>query len=456
MSNDARRMTQTDTFTWRMEQNPILRSTVVVVMLLDATPDWDGFLATVDRAARVLPAMRRKLVPDYGLAPPRWVDDTDFDISWHVRRLAAPHPANREGVLDMARTAGMTAFDPARPMWEFTLLEGLEEDAAAAVVMKFHHSLTDGIGAVRIAAEIMDFERAGTVRAAVPETLEVASEPSVIETVGWYATTAASLVRESVWSMTRLSARLLAGPLRAVREVTGTSVSVARIVEPIRRTASPVMTERSTRRHFATLDVPLVGLTGAAHTSGSTLNDAFLAGIVLGLRAYHDRHDSPVDRLRVTMPMSLRPEDDEAFGGNRITLVRIVIPCDIADPEKLIVRIHEIIKRWRLEPAIPLAEPIAAALNVLPSAAVGAMLEHVDFLASDVPGSPVPLYLAGAKLIRQYAFGPTIGAAFNVTLVSYVDNCCLGIDVDDAAVGDLDTLVECLAQGFDEVCALGE
>ena len=103
---------------------------------------------------------------------------------------------------------------------------------------------------------------------------------------------------------------------------------------------------------------------------------------------------------------------------------------------------------------MPLAEPIAGALNILPSSAVGAMLEHVDFLASDVPGSPVPLYLAGGRITRQYVFGPTIGASFNITLLSYVDDCCLGIDVDVAAVPDIDVLVECLAAGFDEVAGL--
>ncbi|WP_040519024.1 wax ester/triacylglycerol synthase domain-containing protein [Gordonia aichiensis] len=467
VSDDVVRMSQSDMFTWRMEQNPVLRSTVVVVILLDASPDWERFCATVARAVQVLPAMRRRLVPDRGLAPPRWVDDPDFDVSWHLHHLDAPHPRNLAGVLDVARTAGMTAFDPARPMWEFTLLDGLDtrdgdthcddtdSDApAAAVVMKFHHSLTDGVGAVAIAAEIMDLERAGTPRPPVPETASAARAPSIFSTAGWYATTAAGLVSGVVRTTSGLGARMLLRPIRALREVAGTSVSVARIVEPVMRTASPVMTERSTRRRFATLDVPVTSLTGAGHAAGGTLNDAFLAGTVLGIRAYHRRHGTDVDHLRVTMPLNLRADDDSAFGGNRITLLRIAIPCDTSTPRELIERIHKVIEGWRREPAVPLAESIAGALNVLPSSAVGAMLEHVDFLASDVPGSPVPLYLAGGRITRQYVFGPTIGASFNITLLSYVDDCCLGIDVDVAAVPDIDVLVECLAAGFDEVTGL--
>ena len=156
--SDENRMSQSDMLAWRLEQDPMLRSIVVVVFLLDASPDWDRFVPTIERMTHALPALRRKLVPDRGIAPPQWVDDEDFDINWHVRRLGIAGSRDLNAVLDFARTAGMTAFDPARPMWEYTVLDGLRRDAHAAIVMKFHHSLTDGVGAVKIAAEVMDLE----------------------------------------------------------------------------------------------------------------------------------------------------------------------------------------------------------------------------------------------------------------------------------------------------------
>jgi hypothetical protein len=82
------------------------------------------------------------------------------------------------------------------------------------------------------------------------------------------------------------------------------------------------------------------------------------------------------------------------------------------------------------------------------------MLKHVDFLASDVPGVTVPLYLAGARVTSWYAFGPTIGASVNVTLMSYEDRCCIGINIDTGAVPDPDVLVASLREGFAEVLAL--
>jgi diacylglycerol O-acyltransferase len=82
------------------------------------------------------------------------------------------------------------------------------------------------------------------------------------------------------------------------------------------------------------------------------------------------------------------------------------------------------------------------------------MLKHVDFLASNVPGLPTPIYLGGARVDAFYAFGPTTGAALNVTLMSYCDTCHIGVNTDVGAVPDPAVLLECLAEGFDEVLAL--
>ena len=420
--SDENRMSQSDMLAWRLEQDPTLR---------------------------------RKLVPDRGFAPPQWVDDEDFDINWHVRRFGIAGSRDLSAVLDFARTAGMTAFDPARPMWEYTVLDGLRRDAHAAIVMKFHHSLTDGIGAVKIAAEVMDLERGGTKRPVVTATAEPSRAASLLDSVRWHADTALGLVRRTVSTGTRLGTQFVTRPLSTTREVAATSFAAARFVRPILDTASPVMTERSTRRQYAILEVPTEDLSRAGDAGGGTLNDAFLSAIVLGMREYHARHDATVEELRVTMPMNLRTSDDPV-GGNRITLVRFAIPANIPEPKRLVQAVHEIVAKIKVDPAVPLAQELSAGLNLLPASTLGAVLAHVDFLASDVPGVPIPLYVAGSKITRQYVFGPTTGAAFNVTLMSYCGTCTLGVDIDEAAVTDLPTFVESLTEGFAQIRKLGK
>ena len=104
--------------------------------------------------------------------------------------------------------------------------------------------------------------------------------------------------------------------------------------------------------------------------------------------------------------------------------------------------------------SLPFTNVLAGTLNLLPRGYVGGMLKHIDFLASNVPGIPIPLYLAGAEVDAFYAFGPTIGAALNITLMSYCGTCFVGINIDTGAVPDPDVLMGCLQSGFDEVLAI--
>ncbi|WP_067903493.1 wax ester/triacylglycerol synthase domain-containing protein [Nocardia vaccinii] len=439
-------LTQSDLFSWSMERDAILRSTVTSILILDSLPDVDRFLRLVDRGSRVAPRFRERLAAlPTGLAPPRWLLDTDFDLSWHVRHIALPASTDVSSVLEFARYEAMTAFDLVRPLWQLTLLSGLT-GGKAALVLKFHHSLSDGLGGLQLANEIVDFTRSGDKRGPVPERV-TESRGELADILAWNAAIGSALVRNGISHLPVLAWRAMTDPVRTIRDGAAMAVSFARLVRPVTDTWSPVMTSRGLGRRLATIDVPVTGLREAAHVVGGTLNDAFLAAIVLGLRAYHARHGAAIERLRVTMPVSLRKPDDP-IGGNRLTLARFALPADSESPAVLMRALHKAVVDCRREPAMPYSAAAAAVLNWLPVGMVGAMLKHVDFVASNVPGSPVPMYVAGAEVERMYAFGPTIGTAFNVTLISHIDTCCVGINADTAAVPDLDVLKDCLAGGF--------
>ena len=207
-------------------------------------------------------------------------------------------------------------------------------------------------------------------------------------------------------------------------------------------------------RQLGVLEVPLADLKASAHACEATLNDAFLAAVAGGVRRYHERHEAEIGDLHVTMPLSLRTESD-AIGGNRITLMRFDVPARIPRADTRMRAIHVRAQRMRSERSLPYTQAIAGALNLLPRSYLAAMLRHVDVLVSDVPGIPVPVWLGGAKVLVQYPFGPTIGSAVNVTLMSYVDTCAIGVDVDTGAVPDPEVFLECLREGFDEVLAVG-
>jgi diacylglycerol O-acyltransferase len=249
-------------------------------------------------------------------------------------------------------------------------------------------------------------------------------------------------------------AHALRHPRETVTEALATGQSIARFVEPVSDTLSPVMTERHLAWHYDVLEFPLADILHAAHAAGAKHNDAFLSAVTAGLRLYHERHDTQVDELRVTMPVSIRKADDP-IGGNRITLMRFKVPVGIVDASERMAETHRRCESVKTDRSLPFTNAIAGTLNLLPRASIGGMLKHIDFLASNVPGIGVPLYLTGAKVDRFYGFGPTIGAGLNVTLMSYCGRCCVGVNVDTGAVPDPDVMMDCLRHGFDEVLAVG-
>jgi WS/DGAT/MGAT family acyltransferase len=355
----------------------------------------------------------------------------------------------------MARLAAMSAFDAAHPVWEFTLVESLR-GGGAALIMKLHHSLTDGIGGMQLLLALFDTDSDPPAQGALPEppaepvegTAELVTASILHEgrKILALAQHQASEVLPALWRAGR-------HPVRNTRDVVEVVRSVARMVAPVPSTLSPIMKGRSLGRRLAMLEVGLDDLKRASAVAGGSVNDGFMAAVTGGFRRYHEHHGQPVEELRVTLPISTRTPEDPA-AGNRITLERFTVPVGLADPRARIQAIGRRCREARDERSVPHSNTIAGVLNLLPQGAVGSMLKHVDFLASNVPGLGFPVYLAGARMTKYVPFSPTIGAALNVTLLSYDGTCGVGVTVDTAAVPDIELFMACLTEGFAEVLAI--
>ena len=137
-------------------------------------------------------------------------------------------------------------------------------------------------------------------------------------------------------------------------------------------------------------------------------------------------------------------------------MLRLTVPAREPDPVTRMLLVHRVAQAAREEPSLPVTGAIAGALNLLPVGYVGGILKHADFLASNVPGMPVPVYVAGSRVTGFFAFGPTIGTALNTTLFSYAGRCHIGINIDTAAVPDPDLMLACLREGFAEITVVAE
>jgi len=453
MASGSVYMGASDAFTWYMERDPALRSTVAAIVWLDRAPDWELLLGRVERLSRVMPAVRQHVVqPPFRLAAPRWTRDPDFDLSWHARRIAAPAPGTRDAVLEQARWAATDPFDRDRPLWRLTLVESLE-GGAAALVLKFHHSLSDGVGGMRTLAILADLQREpadlGEMPPAPPgETLD--SLTLVTDAISETARNYARLAWRGTGAAIPAVVRCALDPVGQARNAAAMARSVYRTAAPSAGTLSPLMRDRATARRLAMIEVPLDDLKTAAKSAGVTVNDAYLAAVTGGLRRYHERHGHAVAALRAVMPISLRAEHDTEW-GNKITLLRLIVPAGEPHPVTRMRLLHRATEAARQEPSLPVTGAIAGALNLLPVGYVGGILKHADFVASNVPGTPIPIYVAGAKVTGFFAFGPTIGTALNTTLLSYAGCCHIGVNIDTAAVPDPDLMLACLSEGFAEI-----
>jgi hypothetical protein len=227
------------------------------------------------------------------------------------------------------------------------------------------------------------------------------------------------------------------------------------MLAPATSPLSPLMTDRSLSVRFDTIVAPLEEMKAAARRVEGKLNDAFIAAVAGGLRRYHDRHGVAVDALRMTMPINVRTDQTADVAGNQFAPARFPVPMTFEDPLERMRAMRELVLRQRAEPALALTEPLAGILYRLPTSVstgvFGAMLRGVDFVATNVPGVPFPVFFAGARVEAQFAFAPMTGAAVNLALLSYVDELQIAINTDPAAVPDPEVFRACLLEGIDEI-----
>ncbi len=449
-------MSALETLMWRVEIDPRLRSTISGLEILDCTPDWERFLAAADWGTRMVPRFRQKVVePALGIGNPCWVNDPDFDLHYHVRRMRLPLGGGWRALFAAAEQVAMTPFDRARSPWESYLFEGLP-DGRAAHMLKMHHSTTDGMGGVQLFSQLHSRTReSNPFKPQPPSPLperqtpvgllleqlarDVQAVPGLVQQAGAAAFGALMRPRQTITALWRFGS------------------SMARVTAEPAATGSPLLRRRSLSWHFLALDVAFADLRAAAKTVDASINDAFVAALLGAFRFYHQALGHPIDEMPMAIPISVRREGDAA-GGNRIAGARFAGPVGIADPRQRMQAIGALVRSIRSEPALDGMSVLAPALARLPaallSAVAGGMTKSNDLQASNVPGLREELYLAGARIERVYGFGPLPGCAAMITLNTHGDTCCVAANIDPAAVTETELFGQCLVRGFDEVLAL--
>jgi diacylglycerol O-acyltransferase / wax synthase len=457
-------MSNAEAIMWAVEKDPGLRSDFCNLTILDRRPEDKRLRETLQRALDSIPRLRQRVIAaPLRIVPPDFAEDPTLDVEAHVRVVAVAAPGDERALLDLCGALAEQPLDRARPLWEFTLIEGLA-DGRAGLLQKIHHTITDGVGGLKLSAALVDFERDPDRSAEVrdPEP-SVARSPRVTTPIS--ATCDAMLeaagrgintVRRTVGS----AGHVVVHPT----EIPGRAAGVARLFNSLQRQAlvtgaarSDVIDGRSLRRHFEIYAAPFDPLHAAAANLGGSVNDAFVTALASALGRYHERRGSTVDELRLAMPVSTRRRGD--LSTNRFVPARVLVPIQPAhDLRTLFGDVHERLRTAKSETALEAAEGLAGIVSGLPTSMLVAMTRSqtrtIDFAASNLRGSPVSLYLAGARIVANYPMGPRTGCAMNVTMLSYGDHVQIGLNIDPAAIVDVPAFMHDLDDAFNALRAL--
>jgi WS/DGAT/MGAT family acyltransferase len=453
----APQMSDAEGLMWRLEKDPHLSSSFASVGILDKRPDVDALRRRMERAALVIPRLRQRVQPaPVNLAPPLWVDDTDFDINNHVRHISLPRGSSMRDLYDLVTLVLADPFERTRPLWQFTVVDGLPR-GRSALVAKMHHTMGDGEASITLSLQYLDFERTAPERP-LPSLDELAERTS--SAVPPASDPLRDLVAGSLRMPLGLAKQikdLLADPTQfptAGAALADTVRGVVSQLSDVDKARSPLWTARSLRRRLDVVRYPFAETKAAAKRLGGTLNVAFITAAAEASSLYHERQGVPVDQLRASMAISTR---NPSSGANAFTLARMLVPTAPMPITERFAAIQEAIESARSSSANASLETLSAVAATLPTSLVTRLARQqaqtVDFATSNVRGSPVPMYVAGAQILQSYPVGPLSGVAFNLTLLSYCGELQMGLHSDAAAIDDPALLARQLEKAFASLTA---
>lgn len=445
---------------WRLERDPALSSTFASVTVLERPIDFDTFCRRIERASHLVPRLRHRVqdVPAH-LAPPAWVDDTDFAIERHVTRTTIGAPGDTRALLDLATEIAATPFDRRHPLWEFVIIDDLV-DGGGAIIQKLHHTIADGEASVKLSRQFVDFERDApeppplTADELADATTHSPTQSNPIEQVRGLVDEGLRRSKAAFDQATELLRDPAQLP-KIANSAVATVRSLAKQLTDVEKARSPVWTARSLHRRFVTLRAPLDPVRRVAKELGGTLNTAFLTGAAAAAGEYHRQVGMPVAELRASMAISTRTKES---GANAFTLARFLVPTGELGIEERFHAIRAITEAVRTSSRGASLDSMAQMAAMLPTALVGTLARQqaqtVDFATSNVRAAHFPLYIGGARITETYPLGPLAGVAFNLTLVSYDGSLDMGVNIDTDAVAEPELLRTCLEQSFAELVAL--
>ncbi|MDT5004971.1 MAG: diacylglycerol O-acyltransferase / wax synthase [Mycobacterium sp.] len=451
------------------------------ILMLDPStaPDGHNFSRFRAEMAARLPKIpvftRRAVSAPLGAGHEHWIVDPDFTIDRHLKHLGAPAPYDLGALCELAVSLVDEPLDRGRPLWQMYYVDGLT-DGSAAVLLRLHHAMIDGVGGSEMLAELFDTQ-------ALPMDPELAAckiagerVPSQVEmlirSLPDQVLAPIKLVQRSIPIAVPLAKGLVSkmpggGRSNSEPDVDKPSPSDVRADKPSRRNLLNRLSN-SSKRSLAVASLSMVDVKRAKDKFGVTLNDVVLSVTSAAVADYlRDRDELLDEPLRIAGPVNVRDDSAEAASGNHFAFMMVAVP-DVADPVERLRTVSDLANKSK--PAREGSETAAnrtsrkptgtvsqvmGLIDVLPSGvwlALGQLVNTpvieavppiANFVVSNIPGPKDKLYIAGAEITHIY--GRTmVGAGIGLFIhcLSYGDTLDFGFTALADLVPDPDTIVE--------------
>jgi diacylglycerol O-acyltransferase len=417
----------------------------------------------------VTPLFTRKLANTaMALDHPSWVEDRQFDLDYHVRGLLLPAPGSFAQLEQTVARLHGERMDRTKPLWQFTIIEGLE-DGRAALYSKVHHAALDGGAGMLLTPAMYDVTPQPRPRP-VPAAPPAPSEPP--QMLAGLAGLYVDFLRRQVDALQRFPDLLRAANNVLLPKIPeGAKLSdllprgEERRLPPLLAPRTILNVQITAERSYAARSLKLAPAKKVAKAAGAKLNDVVMAICAGALRHYlTGRKALPRRAMVAAVPVSLR-ELGNTDMSNQVTMMLVSLASNIADPA---ARLAEIVASSRgskrltadIKDAMPgdfsfIGAPVVLSLlsNLYGKSGITNWVNPpANVVVSNVPGPPVPLFCAEAQVTALYPISiPAHGMALNFTVQSYLDNLDFGVTADRRAVPDIDVMADYLAVAFAEL-----
>ena len=401
----------------------------------DSGRPWlEALMEMLEQRLYLAPRFRQVLhTPPFGLGPPLWVDDPAFDIRRHVQTRAIPSPGNDTDLLEVCSDLNESPLDRSRPLWEVWVLTGLAE-GRVGLLIRLHHVVADGIAALAMIGALLD--TAPHVRFPPAPSRTPQPPPSA-----WELFTDNLSQRAAAWR------RAISG-FRHPPRLLGRLGSMVRQIRRLRREGiAPRVSLNGPvgrRRRLLLVRTDLERVKAIAHAHGAKVNDVVLTAVAGGARKLLTSRGElkPGLVLKASVATSIRDSGDELGTGNRVGIMIVPIPVGEPDPMR---RLEEIARattnRKRQRPYQP-----SARFSQRWMVRVMFRQRLVNLLTSNLPGPPIPMYFAGARVLELFQVGVVQGnIALGVGTISYAGRLNFDVIGDADIIPDLELFAEGLA-----------